>query len=427
MTSAPRQWITRAQPGTIAAAAALVRGTPPHALLIVGPPSVGKTTLADDLAAGLLCLDPDPSRRPCRTCRGCLLVAAGNHPDLHRLGPEGPGGQIVIGDSARAAPRGVRNLVGELAYLPVEGGRRVAIVEHADRMNEDAQNALLKSLEEPPAGVSLILCADDEDRLLTTVRSRCVRLRVSPLGIRAIEELLGERGAADPTRAARLARIAGGRPGLALAYARLPEAVTIHDEIARTLLDLLGSSRAVRLVTGRELLERAAALDLALRPVVAPSLPPARLPRGMRRGTSAAQSGTTSAPAAAGDPGVRGVLGVPGVPGVPGVLESAAEPQPGGTRRPPAERRRALLTLIAIWRDLALDLAIVTLGGRREVRDPTLLDDLVGVAGTVEPGRVGAFLARLDRLAELIEGNAGPELGLDVLVLTWPHAVAPAA
>lgn len=415
MTSVARQWITRAQPGTIAAAAALVRGTPPHALLIVGPPSVGKTSLADDLAAGLLCLDPDPSRRPCRTCRGCLLVAAGNHPDLHRLGPEGPGGQIVIGDSARAAPRGVRNLVAELAYLPVEGGRRVAIVEHADRMNEDAQNALLKSLEEPPAGVSLILCADDEDRLLPTVRSRCVRLRVSPLGIRAIEELLGERSATDPTRAARLARIASGRPGLALAYARLPEAVTIHDEIARTLLDLLGSSRAVRLVTGRELLERAAALDLALRPVVAPSLPPARLPRGMRRGTSAAQSGATPAPAGAGDLGD------------PGALESAAESQAGGVRRSPAERRRALLTLIAIWRDLALDLAIVTLGGRREVRDPALLDDLVSVAGTVEPAGVGAFLARLDRLTELIEGNAGPELALDVLVLAWPHAVAPAA
>jgi DNA polymerase III delta' subunit len=254
VTGVARQWVTRAQPGTLAAAAALVRGAVAHAILIVGPPAVGKTTLADDLGAGLLCRAPDPADRPCRVCRSCRLVAAGNHPDLHRLGPEGPGGQVVIGDPSRPAVRGVRHLVAELAYLPVEGGHRVAIVEHAERMNEDAQNALLKTLEEPPAAVTLILCADEEDRLLPTVRSRCVRLRVAPLGTRVIEELLGDRGVADPAAAARLARIAAGRPGLALAYARLPEAVTIHDEIARTLLDLLVVSRSARLVAAREVL-----------------------------------------------------------------------------------------------------------------------------------------------------------------------------
>jgi len=146
VAGAERQWLTRAQPGTLAAAGALVRGAAPHAVLIVGPASVGKTTLADDLAAGLLCLAADPAVRPCRACRGCRLVAGGNHPDLHRLGPDGPGGQVVIGDAGRPASRGVRNLVAELAYLPVEGGHRVAIVEHAERMNEDAQNALLKTL-----------------------------------------------------------------------------------------------------------------------------------------------------------------------------------------------------------------------------------------------------------------------------------------
>src|SRR5471032_3110539 len=178
------------------------------------------------------CASPDPADRPCHDCRGCRLIAGANHPDLHRLGPEGPGGQVVIGDSARPAGRGVRNLVAELAYLPVEGGHRVAVVEHAERMNEDAQNALLKTLEEPPARTTIVLCADEEDRLLPTVRSRCVRLRMAPLGIRAIEELLADRGVADGPAAARLARIAGGRPGLALAYARLPEAVTIRDEMA---------------------------------------------------------------------------------------------------------------------------------------------------------------------------------------------------
>ena len=397
-----RQWITRAAPGTLSAAAAIVEGAAAHAVLIAGPPSVGKMTLADDLAAGLLCLAPDPADRPCRACRGCRLVAGGNHPDLHRLGPEGPGGQVVIGDSVRPAGRGVRNLVAELAYLPVEGGHRVAIVEHAERMNEDAQNALLKTLEEPPPRTTIILCADEEDRLLPTVRSRCIRLRLAPLGIRAIEELLVERGVAGASVAARLARIAAGRPGVAMAYARLPEAVTIHDEIARSLLDLLSAPVSTRLVSGRELIERAVALDTALRPVEPAVLPAARLPRGSSKGPRPA----TPAPAAD--------------------EADAGGEAPATGKRSPAERRRGVLILLDLWRDVALDLAIAALGGRHEVRDPALLDDLVASASIVRPQQIGAFLVHLDRIAELVEGNTGPELAIDVLVLAW-RPTAPAA
>ena len=400
MTGSDGQWIIRAGPGTLAAAAALVGGAAPHAVLIVGPAGVGKMTLADDLAAGLLCLAPDPADRPCRHCRGCRLVAGGNHPDLHRLGPEGPGGQVLIGDSGRPAGRGVRNLVAELAYLPVEGGRRVAVVEHAERMNEDAQNALLKTLEEPPPRTTIILCANEEDRLLPTVRSRCVRLRLAPLGVRGIEGLLVERGVADAPTAARLARLAGGRPGLAIAYARLPEAMTIHDEIARTLLDLVEASTAARLVAGRELIERAAALEAVLRPMVVPVKAAVRLPRGASRAAAAA------APADEAEPGTD---------------------QPAAGKRSPAERRRAVLGLVEIWRELALDLAIAGLGGRHELRDPALLEELVATAAQVQPGAISTFLGRLDHIAELVEGNTGPELAIDVLVLAWPRAAAVAA
>jgi DNA polymerase III delta' subunit len=400
MTGSDGQWIIRAGPGTLAAAAALVGGAAPHAVLIVGPAGVGKMTLADDLAAGLLCLAPDPSERPCRQCRGCRLVAGGNHPDLHRLGPEGPGGQVLIGDSGRPAGRGVRNLVAELAYLPVEGGHRVAVVEHAERMNEDAQNALLKTLEEPPPRTTIILCADEEDRLVPTVRSRCVRLRLAPLGVRGIEDLLVERGVADAPTAARLARIAGGRPGLAIAYARLPEAMTIHDEIARTLLDLVGASTSARLVAGRELIERAAALEAVLRPVVVPVKAAARLPRGAARAAAAV------APTDEAEPGAD---------------------QPAAGKRSPAERRRAVLGLVEIWRELALDLAIAGLGGRHELRDPALLEELVAAAAHVQPGAISTFLGQLDHIAELVEGNTGPELAIDVLVLGWPRAAAAAA
>ena len=84
-------------------------------------------------------------------------------------------------------------------------------------MNEDAQSALLKTLEEPPAGVTIILCADAEARLMPTVRSRCFRVRLGLVGPRDIETIVADHGVADPPTAARLGRLAGGRPGLALA------------------------------------------------------------------------------------------------------------------------------------------------------------------------------------------------------------------
>src|SRR5919112_389234 len=96
---------------------------------------------------------------------------------------------LRIGARADAEPGTVRRLVTDLALLPVEGGARVAIVEQADRMNEDAQSALLKTLEEPPSGVTIILCAAEEERLLPTIRSRCARVRLGPLGTRDVEAL----------------------------------------------------------------------------------------------------------------------------------------------------------------------------------------------------------------------------------------------
>src|SRR5215207_1143218 len=86
----------------------------PHAILISGPAGIGKMTLALDLAAGLLCDDPDRAVRPCRACRGCRLVERGRHPDLHRLAPSGAGDQIRIGARDRAEDGTVRRLATDL-------------------------------------------------------------------------------------------------------------------------------------------------------------------------------------------------------------------------------------------------------------------------------------------------------------------------
>ena len=180
---------TVGHPAAIGAVRAMLATHVPHAVLLTGPASVGKHALALDLAAGLLCAGATGGDRPCRSCRACRMVEHGNHPDLHRLEPEGPGGQVGIG--GKDGRRGVRDLVTELALLPVEAVARVAIIRDAHRMNDDAQSALLKTLEEPPAGTTLILVADDEERLLPTVRSRCARIRLGTLGARDIETLLG--------------------------------------------------------------------------------------------------------------------------------------------------------------------------------------------------------------------------------------------
>ncbi len=392
---------TRGQPSATATVRRMIAGPAPHAILLTGPPAVGKTTLALDLAAGLLCSAADPELRPCGTCRACRTVASGNHPDLHRLAPDGPGGQVRLGDPRHPEPGSVRHLAGELALLPVEGGARVAIVEAAQRLNEDAQNALLKTLEEPPPGVTIVLCADEEDALLPTVRSRCVRVRLGPVSGRAIEGLLGERGLADPPTAARLARLAEGRPGLALAYAVAPGAVRRREKLARWLLDLLHADRRARLVAVRDLLPEAAAM--------ADELSAAR----DRLAGEAAGAVLVAARAVTG-PDDAGSADVP-----------VQEPGEGGRGRiSPAERRRAAAALLEVWSAVSRDLAVAALGGRRELRDPALLEELVAAADGMAPEAPARFLGRLARTSELLEQNANPELALDVLALSWPRVAA---
>ncbi len=293
-----------------------------------------------------------------------------------------------IGDPEDPEPGTVRHLIRELARLPVEGRRRVAIVEGAERLNEDAQNALLKTLEEPPAGATLVLCADEAERLLPTVRSRTAVLRLGPVGIRAMEELLAGQGV-EPPRSARLARLADGRPGLAIALAGAPDAVRAREELARSILDLAGLGPAERLGAGRDLLARAA--DLA------------RL--GGAPGDVPASAPLAAAGADGGDP------------------DADARP----ARGTPAERREAAAALLATWTAVARDLAVVAAGARAAVRDPGLLDDLEPVAARIPTGAAAAFATRLARAAELLDANANPELLVDVLALAWPSTTSPGA
>ena len=403
---------TRGHPAALAAVGAMIRRGAPGAVLLVGPAGVGKTTLALDLAAGLLCTHEDPSARPCGVCRACRLVAHGAHPDLHRLGPEGAGRQVVIGGPGSKV-RGIRDLISELALLPVEGAARVAIIESAHRMNDDAQAALLKTLEEPPADATIVLCADADEPLLPTIRSRSARIRIGPVGVRDIEAILAEATGAEPAVAARAARIAGGRPGVALVWVTRPDALRERDAIGRSLLDLIGARAADRLVGVRALAASASTIaGIAEGGVL--DVPP----NGSSEDAGVAVGGRKRSggkePASAPDPPESGA---DARLDVDGDVDAAT-----ATRAPATERRRAADALISLWTDLARDIALCQRGLDRSVRDQALLDETREAAIHLDPEAVHAFIDRLGRAAVLVAGNASPELVLDDLALAWPRA-----
>jgi DNA polymerase III subunit delta' len=403
---------TRGHPAALAAIGAMVRTGAPGAVLLVGPAGVGKTTLALDLAAGLLCVHEDPAGRPCGACRACRLVVRGVHPDVHRLGPDGPGRQVVIGGPGSKV-RGIRDLIAELALLPVEGGARVAIIESAHRMNDDAQSALLKTLEEPPSDATIILCADAEEPLLPTIRSRCARLRLGPVGTRDIEAILADATATDPPVAARVARIAGGRPGVALAWVARPDALRERDAIGRSLLDLAAARPAERLSGVRALAAQAAA--------IAGIGDGARLESSLEGLTPDASAGTTTTRRKRTAPATP-----PPDPTAEGGDADDEENEPGAPARAPAtERRLAAEALIGLWTDVARDLALCQRALDGSVRDIALLDDSRALAGQLDASAVAAFIDRLGRAGVLITVNVSPELVLDDLALAWPRPAAP--
>jgi DNA polymerase-3 subunit delta' len=162
--------------------AAIASSHPHHAYLFAGPSGAGKADAALRFAQAVNC-DRDPDG--CGACENCAAIARGAHPDIATIeagGGDGPSREIKV--------QQIRDLCASLQLRAVTARRKVARILGADRMNPSAQNALLKTLEEPPPRTLLILVTSSEDRLLTTVRSRCLRVAFSPLSPSVLTERL---------------------------------------------------------------------------------------------------------------------------------------------------------------------------------------------------------------------------------------------
>ena len=154
----------------------IARDSMPPALLLAGPPGVGKRLTAVAIAEAINCLQPQSTsafeRDACGECASCRRIGRGMHPDVIVVAP-GELGTIKIEQ--------LRDVIDRSQYRPFEGRRRVVIIDEADAATPDAQSALLKTLEEPPSASVFILVSSMPDALLPTVLSRCPRLRFSPL------------------------------------------------------------------------------------------------------------------------------------------------------------------------------------------------------------------------------------------------------
>lgn len=221
---------------------AVVRKETSHAILITGPESIGKMTLARLLSKALLC-KAEPEQRPCGHCISCRKMESGNHPDFVLAEPEEGKSRLTI-DKIRGVER-------FLSLTPIESEYKVALIRSFENATPGAANALLKTLEEPPAYGRLILLATDPDVLPPTIVSRSQQVNLRPVAISQIANALIEQWDVKPDKAAQLARIAGGRVGWAMRAATDSRVQETLENNIKMLFDIIRHDLVSRFETAQ--------------------------------------------------------------------------------------------------------------------------------------------------------------------------------
>jgi DNA polymerase III subunit delta' len=223
-----------------------------HAYLIVGPNNIGKETFALAFAMALNCMQEDLSLRPCGECRACKRIKSGNHIDMLYSETDGNSGALRID--------AVRDVTNRIAMKPYEGRYRVAIMRDFHRAQPRAQDALLKTLEEPPPHAVLILLANALEPILSTITSRSQVIYLRPVAAQVTQQVLTTHYATEPQQAGLLARFSGGRIGWAIEAAHNPELQEQRTVALDLLEEVIGATVAERFHLAADLGKDKAAL-----------------------------------------------------------------------------------------------------------------------------------------------------------------------
>jgi len=354
-------------------------GTLTHAWLFTGPPGSGRSVAARAFAAALQCVsDGEPG---CGVCSGCHTTLTRSHPDVRAVVPEG----LSISVSE------MRAVVATAARMPALGRWQVVLIEDADRLTEQASNALLKAVEEPPARTVFLLCAPSThpDDVAVTIRSRCrlVPLRIPPP--EAVAGILSRSGIDEQT--ARWAAAAGqGHVGRSRRLAHDADARARRAEvlaIPASLTSLAACLAAADHLVGAAEAE-AAVITVERDAGEAEALQTALGAGGTGKGAAAASRGATAA-----------------------VRELERRQRSRATRTQRDALDRALVDLAAFYRDVLLRQA----GAAVAPAHPDFADDVTAVARRITPG--GA-LQRLDAVLacrEAVELNVKPRVAVEAM------------
>jgi DNA polymerase-3 subunit delta' len=225
-------WAVRMLRGQLAA------GRLRHAYLFTGPSGVGRRTLALRLAQAANCTTPPAPGEFCGACRPCRGFGAMQHADLFVI--------KRLEDDSKIKVDAIRELSRALSRTPLEAKFQVALLLNFEQANEEASNALLKTLEEPSPSVLLCLTAIDTDSLPETIVSRCEIVRLRPTPVEPLGRQLSAHLKIDAPQAALLASLSGGRPGLALRLYQQPELLQQRSEWLDACQQLLSYKRVER-------------------------------------------------------------------------------------------------------------------------------------------------------------------------------------
>ncbi len=215
-----------------------------HAYLITGSPGLGKRSLALAFARSLTCSAPPAPGAFCGECRNCRQMGKMQHPDLTIIESETLGGMLKVEQ--------IRELRKSVLLAPYQAAYRIVLLLRFEEANASAANALLKTLEEAPTKVILLLTADNVEQLLPTIVSRCEVLRLRSLPVPRVDEFLHSKGT-DAEQAALLAHLSGGRPGYALNLLEDESALEFRREKLKEFGELLSTPRVARFAYAEDL------------------------------------------------------------------------------------------------------------------------------------------------------------------------------